>query len=150
MTDCPIQWEMRLETGRSDIGLNISAVSSGTVSNLDRSFNEDATVDIWMNLKGNKSVCGTRHLMNSRPFKPQAFNLTDTVARNLHSELYQCVRWFRVHGIRRDRLFSPVGLKDGPSQRSHIPNFRVSFMEASDGNSHTVVVDQWQSCEIKV
>ena len=141
---------MRLEAGRSDIGLKISTVNSSAISNLDRSFSEDATVDSWMNLKGNKSVCGTRHLISSQPFRPQIFNLTDTAVHNLRSELCHHVRWIRVHGIQRDRLFAPVGLMDGPSQRSHIPNFRVSFMEASDGNSHKVIIDQWKSKEFEI
>ena len=45
---------MWLEAGRSDIGLKISAVKSSAISNSDRSFSEDATVDSWMNLKGRK------------------------------------------------------------------------------------------------
>ena len=44
----------------------------------------------------------------------------------------------------RDKLFCPMGLRNGPSKINHVPNFRVTFISAGLDNEARVIVDQWK------
>ena len=135
---------MTLESGRSDIGLKISAVVSDGISNQVRSMEEDSTVDSWIDLRGNRSPCGTRHLSSCQPFEPRLYQPSVDGVKSLHAELCGNSRWIRVHGLYRYGLFLPMGLKDGPSQRCHVPNFRISVLRYSDQDQPVVIVDHWK------
>ena len=131
---------MWLESGRSDIGLKISSINSVK----DFRYVEDATVDVWKDLRGNGSPCGNRYLQNCCQFVPRIFALNSTVAKNQQNEICSTVRWVRSHGKERNKLFFPMGLKNGPSRITHVPNFGVTFIEAGSDDEARVIVDQWK------
>ena len=141
---------MHLVSGRADLGLKISSMISGTISNSDKLFDEDATTDTWLNLKGNRSPCGTRYSNNECQFQSRVYDLSGTAIQSLREELCSNVRWVRIHQLSRNALFSPVGWKDGPSQRSHVPNFRISVLDHSATDRSVVIVDQWKSHDLSI